>query len=1210
LTYSTYLGGPSLDILEDMTVDPLGYVTLVGWVTGNLDPVFATTPDALDRTWNGSQDSVLARLKLDGAGSADLKYGTLIGGSNMDNFYAVAFDPTNPEIITAVGMSWSDDFPVTLGVIDPNNPRFSELFESQAAIIARFRFSAGGAGTRLWSSYFGPDRGANILATDVTINNLGEPIVVGLMGDGNFETTRGAFDRLPEGTLNRENNFITRLSPDGTQARYSSYFGSTGNDSDQFQISPALAHVSGNSVIIASSTASALFPVTAGAYDTTFGSVLPSADGYVVQFTTEPDDSGDLEVGIPTILRPPNGAKFGFGSFMGRLRWTAVPDASGIDGYEFDLSTRPDFVNAIRGTSHRTEHIHPGSGTGESGFSLGTWYWRVRAFDRAGNIGAWSAASSFTLDAPDAQPTLKNVGTYPTSVVGGAPGVGILYLDKPAPAGGVTVELSLRYNRNVGYVSPNLPIPVTVPATVTIPEGKMNVVFDLTTSEVDATVAVDIVASINGIGTSNNLLVKPPSVVDIRELVVYPVTVTGGNPSMGTLTLKDAAPPGGVVVRLTTGHPQAASVPSSVTIPEGERTVSFPITTRPVRFDIDTVVRAHTPFDSEAKYIFVRRQTDVRLNSLTVSPRTLNGGMVSTGTISLNMAAPITTWPALDGVHVNISSSRPDIIGLSPFITIYNPDSLGTFTFFARSIPTTTSITLTAAYDNFVVTAPLVVNAGPPVTISSVTLNVSTVRGGQGGVAWANLSAPAPVGGVAIQFSTSDPDLFFSSDPVAYVSQGSSSAMLSFIAKNASASKTVNIIASYGNSSASAPVTINPSDGLSRWPTSVTVSPSTIVVGSSATGTVTINAPAPSGGTTFQLSTSPSGAAASVPPTVTIPAGATSVSFPVNSTAVSTTTTVDIWALHNFSLSARLTLTPGAAPPPLPGTPSLLSPSNDSVVAQPVTLDWSDPANAASYEIQVDDSSTFSAPLVRSLTSTASQISVTGLSNVRHWWRVRARNSAGQAGSWSSVRRFTPQTSSTTTPALSSISLSPTSVTGGGPSTGTARLSSTAPSGGLVVTLSSSSANTSVPSSVTIPAGASSANFIVATRTVTSSTSATISGALNGITRSATLTINPASSGGTLTAPSLVTPGSDARFSPGQNITFDWSDISGAASYTIQIDDSDSFSSPQIVNQNTTPSTYSTATLPTRTMWWRAHANDSSGSVGSWSAIRRFEVKD
>jgi hypothetical protein len=142
---------------------------------------------------------------------------------------------------------------------------------------------------------------------------------------------------------------------------------------------------------------------------------------------------------------------------------------------------------------------------------------------------------------------------------------------------------------------------------------------------------------------------------------------------------------------------------------------------------------------------------------------------------------------------------------------------------------------------------------------------------------------------------------------------------------------------------------------------------------------------------------------------------------------------------------------------------------------------------------------------------------------------------------------------------------------------------------------------------VTVPAGATNAKVTVTSKTVTTTSNVTITATYNSVSRNAVLTVNP-SSGGTLPAPTLLAPAAEARFAPGTNITFDWSDVTGAATYTIQIDDQDSFSSP-IVNQSVTPSQFSTSTLPTATMWFRVRANDASGNAGTWSAIRRFEVK-
>jgi len=181
---------------------------------------------------------------------------------------------------------------------------------------------------------------------------------------------------------------------------------------------------------------------------------------------------------------------------------------------------------------------------------------------------------------------------------------------------------------------------------------------------------------------------------------------------------------------------------------------------------------------------------------------------------------------------------------------------------------------------------------------------------------------------------------------------------------------------------------------------------------------------------------------------------------------------------------------------------------------------------------------------------------------------------------------------------------------GGNTSQGTVTLTSAAPSGGAVVALSSSNANAAtVPASVTVGAGASSANFTVTSHTVASAVSVTISASYSNVTRTASLTVNPLSSG-PLSAPTLVGPAADSRFAPGANIMFDWSDVASAASYTLQVDDNSSFPSPFTLQQTTTASQFNTSTLPTLRMWWRVRANDASGNPGSWSSVRRFEVKN
>ena len=226
------------------------------------------------------------------------------------------------------------------------------------------------------------------------------------------------------------------------------------------------------------------------------------------------------------------------------------------------------------------------------------------------------------------------------------------------------------------------------------------------------------------------------------------------------------------------------------------------------------------------------------------------------------------------------------------------------------------------------------------------------------------------------------------------------------------------------------------------------------------------------------------------------------------------------------------------APPPTPSAPSLLSPAPDATPAQPIAFDWSDVSAATSYRIQVDNTSEFTSPEFDRLV-TPSQFTAPFVLNIqRHWWRVRGINAIGTAGAWSSTRRFTPQSSSSPPPApapaaLSGLSVSPASVTGGAAAQGTVTLTAAAPAGGFPVTLSSSNATAaSVPASVSVTQGATSAGFTVTTSAVTASTPVTIMASAGGVTRTATLTVTPPGQNATLTVTATGRGGERVTSSP------------------------------------------------------------------------------
>jgi hypothetical protein len=410
----------------------------------------------------------------------------------------------------------------------------------------------------------------------------------------------------------------------------------------------------------------------------------------------------------------------------------------------------------------------------------------------------------------------------------------------------------------------------------------------------------------------------------------------------------------------------------------------------------------------------------------------------------------------------------------------------------------------------------------PPSTLSSFTVNPNNVAGGTPSTGTVTLPEPAPSGGLVVTLASEVPSV--ASVPASITIPAGDTNGSFTISTFTSSTKGVGLSATHADTTVFSFITVGPTaiSTLSITPTSVTA-------GSSATGTVTLNAAAPGGGAAVSLSTTSS--ATTVPPSVIVPAGATSANFTIGTNSVTESTWSAITGAYGGAVRTATILVNPSAPPTAPTAPSLISPANDSTPAQPVTFDWSDVANAESYEIQIDNTSTIAAPFVANAVVTVSQATIGGLPAQRLWWRVRARNSAG-FGPFSATRRFTPR-AATAAAALSAITVNPSSVVGGSGSTGTVTLSAAAPSGGAVIGLASSNTGAAtVPASVSVAAGTTSATFVSNTSAVSTTTPVTITAAYNGVTRTATLTVNPQAQGATLTVTATGRSGENVLSSP------------------------------------------------------------------------------
>jgi hypothetical protein len=106
-------------------------------------------------------------------------------------------------------------------------------------------------------------------------------------------------------------------------------------------------------------------------------------------------------------------------------------------------------------------------------------------------------------------------------------------------------------------------------------------------------------------------------------------------------------------------------------------------------------------------------------------------------------------------------------------------------------------------------------------------------------------------------------------------------------------------------------LTVSPPAGPSL--SSLTFSPNPVIGGSTGTGTVTLTGPAPAGGAVVKLVSA--SLAAAGPASVTVPAGATSVTFPVRTAVVKTSTPAKFFAYFaGGNVTGMLTVTPPAGP--------------------------------------------------------------------------------------------------------------------------------------------------------------------------------------------------------------------------------------------------------------------------------------------------------
>jgi hypothetical protein len=211
--------------------------------------------------------------------------------------------------------------------------------------------------------------------------------------------------------------------------------------------------------------------------------------------------------------------------------------------------------------------------------------WLVAETMAAGGVLAVDAPAEVDSDehnAPMPAPPALDAVTLDAATVGGGALVGAqVRLTAPARTGGVTVTLS---SSNAAAA--------TVPASVTIPAGALVGAFSVSTRVVTADANITVTGAFSGVSRTAALLVRAAATAG--SVTLNPPSLIGGTGnSTGTVTLTADAPAGGAAVALSSTNPPIAS-PSTpaVTVPAGQRTANFVVTTRTVPANIAVPISA------------------------------------------------------------------------------------------------------------------------------------------------------------------------------------------------------------------------------------------------------------------------------------------------------------------------------------------------------------------------------------------------------------------------------------------------------------------------------------------------------------------------------------------------------------------------------------------------------------------------------------------
>ena len=300
---------------------------------------------------------------------------------------------------------------------------------------------------------------------------------------------------------------------------------------------------------------------------------------------------------------------------------------------------------------------------------------------------------------PASPSALASLTVTPATVAPGISGQGTVSLAGPAPVGGTIISF---LSTNTGLIP--------TPAALTIPEGQTTASFtfaNIAPGTMATPVAVAIYAADGTITKSAVVTVAP--VVNLSSVSVSPVQ--GGTATAGYVTLSIPAQAGGATVTLVSADTTLATVPATVTVPQGYTSVYFSVSTSAVQSVTTVPITATFNGNSVTATLTLNPVPVEALSAISASSPI--GGQVLTLSVYLTYLAPA------GGATVTLSSNNSSVLQLPASVTIAQGNMSASFSVPTSVVTAPTTVQITAGYRGGSAVTPTTINPVPTVTVVS-----------------------------------------------------------------------------------------------------------------------------------------------------------------------------------------------------------------------------------------------------------------------------------------------------------------------------------------------------------------------------------------------------------------------------------------------------------------------------------------------------------